>query len=197
LRPEGKTSPAGLSLQPKVHSAEHRANGFQIAAHLSTCQDPQNPRKRIYRVFSCIEDTTGTETETGHALRGSAKVSNNKAIRDSLATVLTNKAAMQTRDPMMQQLAIEDGNVEGVPKKRKTTKPPKECTEEQKKQKEFDSSMKKILFYITVRIVYRRFFHSMMAPPHIYIYFCPPSICCKCKDPTSGHQSSHCGLQVD
>lgn len=152
MRPEGKTSPAGLSLQPKVHSAEHRANGFQIAAHLSTCQDPQNPRKRIYRVFSCIEDTTGTETETGHALRGSAKVSNNKAIRDSLATVLTNKAAMQTRDPMMQQLAIEDGNVEGVPKKRKTTKPPKECTEEQKKQKEFDSSMKKILFYITVRI---------------------------------------------
>ena len=121
-------------------------------------------------MFSCIEDTTGTETETGHALRGSAKVSNNKAIRDSLATVLTNKAAMQTRDPMMQQLAIEDGNVEGVPKKRKTTKPPKECTEEQKKQKEFDSSMKKILFYITVRIVYRRFFHSMMAPPHIYIF---------------------------
>ena len=103
---------------------------------------------------------------------------------------------MQTRDPMMQQLAIEDGNVEGVPKKRKTTKPPKECTEEQKKQKEFDSSMKKILFYITVRICLSQVlsFHDGTTT---YIYICPPSICCKCKDPTSGHQSSHCGLQVD
>ena len=104
-------------------------------------------------MFSCIEDTTGTETETGHALRGSAKVGNNKAIRESLSTVLTNKAAVQTRDPMLQNLAIEDGDVQGgVPKKRKTTKQPREATEEEKKQKEFDPSMKKILFYIVIQI---------------------------------------------
>ena len=54
---------------------------------------------------------------------------------------------------MLQTLAIEDGDVDGgVPKKRKTAKPPKEATEEEKQQKEFDANMKKILFYITIQI---------------------------------------------
>ena len=109
------------------------------------CQDPGNARKRIYRVFKCIEDSKGSIEETGHQLKGHAKVSNNKAVRDSLGAVITNKAASST-DPMYMQLAIEDGRVEGEnPTKRPKREPKKKSPEEeaaQKQQRDFDNSMK-------------------------------------------------------
>ena len=108
------------------------------------CQDPGNPRKRIYRVFKCIEDSKGSIEETGHQLKGHAKVSNNKAVRDSLGAVITNKAASAT-DPMFVQLAIEDGQVGEPPKKKTKREPKKKSPEEeaaQKQQRDFDNSMK-------------------------------------------------------
>ncbi len=107
-------------------------------------EDPSNERKRIYRVFKEIRDSTGSTSETGHALKGVAKVSSNKAIRDSLASVITNKAAC-SRDPLVQKLAIKDGQVDpDLPKR-----PPKEKrqpSEDELKQKEFDKAIKEILF---------------------------------------------------
>lgn len=110
----------------------------------SICQDPANPRKRIYRVFKCIEDTKGSVEETGHQLRGSAKISNNKAIRDSLRAVITNKAAASTGDPLFGQLAIEDGRVDEPNPKRPKREPKKKTPEEEaalKKQRSFDGDM--------------------------------------------------------
>ena len=141
-------------VQPRVHSSKRCPIArVEVEAHhnvhlfAATCQDPTNPRKRIYRVFHCIEDVAGSETETGHALKGSAKVSTNRAIRERLWTVLTQKAAAM-RDPMSMHLAIEDGSVTDVgrqpTKKRKTA--PKEITDEEKQRREFDANLKKILF---------------------------------------------------
>ena len=81
-----------------------------------TRQDPDNKDLRIYRVFDRIEDATGNETETGHQLKGVAHVSDNKAMRMSLGSVLTNKQAV-ARDPLQMQLALEDGNV-GEPERK-------------------------------------------------------------------------------
>ena len=85
-----------------------------------TRQDPDNKDLRIYRVFDRIEDATGNETETGHQLKGVAHVSDNKAMRMSLGSVLTNKQAV-ARDPLQMQLALEDGNI-GEPERKKTQK---------------------------------------------------------------------------
>lgn len=111
-----------------------------------TRQDPDNKDLRIYRVFDRIEDATGNETETGHQLKGVAHVSDNKAMRMSLGSVLTNKQAV-ARDPLQMQLALEDGNV-GEPERKKTRKaaaPKQPPTEAEIKQKEFDTGLKKRL----------------------------------------------------
>ena len=111
-----------------------------------TRQDPDNKDLRIYRVFDRIEDATGNETETGHQLKGVAHVSDNKAMRMSLGSVLTNKQAV-ARDPLHMQLALEDGNV-GEPERKKPRKaaaPKQPPTEAEIKQKEFDTGLKKRL----------------------------------------------------
>ena len=111
-----------------------------------TRQDPENRDLRIYRVFDCIEDANGTETETGHQLKGTARVSDNKAMRASLGSVLTNKQA-GARDPMTMQLALEDGHV-GEPERKKPRKaaaPKQPPTEAEVKQKDFDTGLKKNL----------------------------------------------------
>jgi len=151
-----------ILVQPGVRSSEHRPiASVEVQIHHkryisdTTCQDPNNPRKRIYRVFQCIEDVAGSETETGHALKGSAKVSTNRAIRDSLGTVLTQKAAT-LRDPMAMHLAIEDGSVApdvGQPSKKRKTTTPKVLTDEEKQRKEFDANMKKILFLHMTQVI--------------------------------------------
>lgn len=97
-------------------------------------------------MFKCIEDSAGTDIETGHALKGTARVSQNRAIRDAVGAVLTNKAVQFGRDPMQMRLALEDG---APPDNTSTNKRPKkekkEPTEAEKKQKVFDAEMRKIL----------------------------------------------------
>ena len=69
-------------------------------------------------MFQCIEDETGSVSEVGHQIKGSAKVSANRAMRDSLAAVITQKAATSSNDPLQLQLAIEDENQSHVRSKR-------------------------------------------------------------------------------
>lgn len=110
-------------------------------------QDPGNQELRIYRVFEGIEDATLDVAETGHQVKGSARVSGNAAIRANMGAVITNKAAELSRDPMKDQLAIEDGSAgsSAKAKPKRLPRPPKVLTDQEKMQKEFDHGMKKIL----------------------------------------------------
>ena len=100
-------------------------------------QDPANARKRIYKVFDSIEDARGTNEETGHALRGVASVSSNKAIRQSLGSVISNKQAAALEDIDCPKDQGGAPNTSGE----KKGKAKKEQTEEQKQQKEVDKGM--------------------------------------------------------
>lgn len=92
-------------------------------------------------MFHSIEESKGSYSETGHALKGEARVSTNKAVRDSLATVLTHKQAL-----CGEQLALEDGPVgEDEERKKREKRPKKELTDEAKQEKAFDNNMKQIL----------------------------------------------------
>lgn len=93
-------------------------------------------------MFKCIEDESASVSEVGHAIKGTAKVGANRAMRDSLAAVITQKAATSSNDPMQMQLAIED--------ERPKTREPKEkrkLTEQEQKQKDFDKGMAQKLFF--------------------------------------------------
>lgn len=107
-------------------------------------KDPSNERKRLYKVFDRIVDSAGTKTSTGHCLKGTAKVSDNAAMKSSLAAVITHKQATY-KDPMIEQLAIEDGDDGDEKKRRRTTREKKELTDAQKQQQEFDKNMKENL----------------------------------------------------
>lgn len=71
-------------------------------------------------MFDRIVDSAGTKTSTGHCLKGTAKVSDNAAMKSSLAAVITHKQATY-KDPMIEQLAIEDGD-DGDEKTKKNDK---------------------------------------------------------------------------
>lgn len=77
-------------------------------------------------MFDRIVDSAGTKTSTGHCLKGTAKVSDNAAMKSSLAAVITHKQATY-KDPMIEQLAIEDGD-DGDEKKTKKNDKRKEGT---------------------------------------------------------------------
>ena len=103
-------------------------------------------------MFKCIEDENASVHEVGHALKGSARVSGNRAMRDSLAAVITQKAATSSGDPLQMQLAIEDDKGRGPgpgnrPRGTRTTKEKRVPTESEKKQKDFDKSMAQKLFF--------------------------------------------------
>ena len=95
-------------------------------------------------MFDRILDSAGTKTSTGHCLKGTAKVSDNAAMKSSLAAVITHKQATY-KDPMIEQLAIEDGDDGDDKKRRRTTREKKELTDAQKQQQEFDKNMKENL----------------------------------------------------
>ena len=98
-------------------------------------------------MFKCIEDDNASVQEVGHALKGSARVSGNRAIRDSLASVITQKAATSSNDPLQMQLAIEDDKGRAPNRTRNTTKEKRVPTESEKKQKDFDKGMAQKLFF--------------------------------------------------
>ena len=56
-------------------------------------QDPDNPRKRIYKVFDRIEDIRQEEEGTGHQILATGKVAANKAVRAAVESSLTTKAS--------------------------------------------------------------------------------------------------------
>jgi len=87
----------------------HHIRSDQLECSCIPWKDPSNERKRLYKVFDRIVDSAGTKTSTGHCLKGTAKVSDNAAMKSSLAAVITHKQATY-KDPMIEQLAIEDGD---------------------------------------------------------------------------------------
>ncbi len=147
MRPKREASPPGLFCSPSIFTSVY------VVCHLNVpWQDPGNERKRLYKVFDKITDSAGTKTSTGHCLKGSANVSSNKAMRSSLAAVLTVKQSACI-DPMYEQLAIEDGRVDGrdgggpTRRDQQERRPKKELTDSQKKQLAFDKNMKENLSY--------------------------------------------------
>lgn len=114
--------------------------------HCGAWQDPDNPKKRIYKVFDKIEDVRIDEESTGHQVLGSAKVAPNKAVRASLESGLTAKAASSSGGDM--DLWGGLGFME-KPKKNPNTRPKKEKTPEELEKKQFDTDLAKILGFNT------------------------------------------------
>ena len=79
---------------------------------------------------------TGDESETGNEVRARARISANKAVRNSVVEVLTSKAAGSSSAN-----AVEDDR----PKKEKTVRPKKEKTEEELQQQQFSKDCEKNL----------------------------------------------------
>ena len=108
-------------------------------------QDPENPRKRIYRVFDKIDESASDQAATGFGLHGRSQVADNKAQRQAFADALTTKAASTMGSSSLGGLF---GGAE--PSKRKdpkgrNKKVPKELTPEEKSKKDFDADMKQSL----------------------------------------------------
>ena len=114
--------------------------------HCGAWQDPDNPKKRIYKVFDKIEDVRIDEESTGHQVLGPAKVAPNKAVRASLESGLTAKAASSSGGDM--DLWGGLGFME-KPKKNPNTRPKKEKTPEELEKKQFDTDLAKILGFNT------------------------------------------------
>ncbi len=109
-------------------------------------QDPDNPKKRIYKVFDRIEDVRQEEECTGHQIYGSAKVAGNKAVRAAVESSLTTKASSSTGGDM--DLWGGLGAVE-KPSRPKNPKPKKEKTPEEIEKKAFDTDLMKSLGFHT------------------------------------------------
>ena len=97
-------------------------------------QDPQNPRKRIYKVFSCIKDSRTEETSMGTGVVGKSRVPNNKAHRDALLGAVTTKVS---------SVPADFSDLFGAPKdeKPKTKKEPKKLSAEEQEKKDFEKEM--------------------------------------------------------
>ena len=106
-------------------------------------QDPENERKRIYKVFDKIEDVRQDEETTGHQILGSAKVGTNKAIRSAVESALTTKAASSSSGG--DGLDLWAGITIGAEKPKKNPKPKKERSPEEMEKKQFDTELLKIL----------------------------------------------------
>ena len=127
----------------------------EYSSSISSCpqhlQDPDNPKKMIYAVFVGGEEKKQSLNETGHKLSASARISGNKAMRSSVADVLTARAADST--PFQ---CVEDGGTTNSNNKRRRENgdPPKkkELSEAQKQQKQYQTDCDKIL--ICTRRIY-------------------------------------------
>ena len=107
-------------------------------------QDPENPAMRIYKVFQSIEDTREQENVTGTSVRGTAKVSGNKAVRSSLESHITTKAAAAGSSgdglDLFGGLNLGAEPPKSVTKNKKA-KVKKEVTPEEKERKDFEKDL--------------------------------------------------------
>ena len=101
-------------------------------------QDPTNEKKRLYKVFESITNTTHEASVVGTEIRGTSDVSDNKAAREAISEHLVSEAA-----ELASGLAGEPGTAAKAKPNRKTGK--KELTEEQKAKKKFDKDVAQIL----------------------------------------------------
>ena len=107
-------------------------------------QDPENPAMRIYKVFQSIEDTREQENVTGTSVRGTAKVSGNKAFRSTLEAHITTKAAAASAGDGLDLFGGLTQGAEQKPttkNKNKKAKVKKEVTPEEKERKEFEKDL--------------------------------------------------------
>ena len=56
-------------------------------------KDPNNPRKRIYRVFDKIETSKTEDDIIANKVKASGRVDDNKALRASTVAALTKKVS--------------------------------------------------------------------------------------------------------
>lgn len=155
LRPKRPTAPAGPKFCQAAFatgfSSKSRYDQIQKGSHLQEdiyasqpamdVQDPDNPRKRIYKVFDKIEDVRQDEECTGHSIKGTASVKPNKAVRATLESAITTKAA--TWGDGLMDLVSATGP--GKPKPKPNTKNKREKTPEEIEKKQFEVDLAKIL----------------------------------------------------
>lgn len=134
MRPRRSRTPTG--------TADHRCrqvsllsfNEPQAEDTTNLCQDPTNPRKRLYRVFQAIEDSTCSETAIGSAVTARGKVPKNKAIRETMSAQILSKVSS------MDVMAGSSGPAAKAKAKAKS-RGQKEKTEEQKARMKFDKDL--------------------------------------------------------
>ena len=104
-------------------------------------QDPTNPKKMLYSVYTGATDTRAEIDETGSKVKAKARIAQNKAMRAGVAAVLTTRAAERAAIP------LQNGGT-GVKAERKAApvkKEKKEKTEEQEEQARFQKECGQIL----------------------------------------------------
>ena len=105
-------------------------------------QDRDNPRKRLYKVFDQVEDVRGHETAYGSNLSGTARVQQNKAVRQALSNSLAGKMANQPNG--MDEL-FGAPLTTPTPKATAKKKGKKELTPEEKEKKDLEKEIQRIL----------------------------------------------------
>lgn len=103
-------------------------------------QDPENPRKRCYKVFKCIEDTRSDEISVGMGIHGSSEVGDNKAERQAIADHMNAKMAVAA-SVGLEGLWPSGGSQKRTPK----AKVPKTLTQEEQEKKGFDRDLEQNL----------------------------------------------------
>ena len=63
-------------------------------------EDPTNPKKMLYSVYTGATDTKAEIDETGSKVKAKARIAQNKAMRAGVAAVLTTRAAERAAIPL-------------------------------------------------------------------------------------------------
>ena len=150
MRPGWKASPSGhISSKPfySVCSRDSKStSSVPRSAVISSVskpgQDKDNPRKRLYKVFDRVEDVRRHETAYGSTLSGTARVQQNKAVRQALSNSLSGKMANQPTD--MDDLFGAPVK-HPAPKATNKKKGKKELTPDQQEKKDLEKELQRIL----------------------------------------------------
>ena len=104
-------------------------------------QDPENPRKRLYKVFGRIEESRSDQCSVGSGVHGHADISDNKAHRQAISDVITTKMSTSGVASSLDVLFSGQTSEQQKNKKAKQPKAPKVLSPEEQKKKDFDRSM--------------------------------------------------------